>query len=288
MNCQLCGRPLTNSTSVIKGIGPNCINKLRPSGEDDERSVATLPFDGDVICMRNPDNGNPATNINQLIVRHSPTGFEWGYSGSGPADFALNILLHFVCLDVANMFYQRFKEEFIAPMAKYGGEIKGDVIREWLAQKVSETDLFKDNMMLKKKPFATDVEEIMKIKAHRERKARVKKEKKKKRKAKKPRKIERVKLLNKSVEKIRRENKARFVIVLAGTEDEVSMKVSNGKMSRKLKAQMEEMIKRCASVNNGNGLVGQGKSRIYATRLRDAVKIDFANEYTFVGHDGIN
>lgn len=30
--------------------------------------------------------------IRQRKVHHSPTGFEWGYMGSGPADLALNIL----------------------------------------------------------------------------------------------------------------------------------------------------------------------------------------------------
>lgn len=30
--------------------------------------------------------------LRQRIVYHSPTGFEWGYPGSGPADLALNIL----------------------------------------------------------------------------------------------------------------------------------------------------------------------------------------------------
>lgn len=28
------------------------------------------------------------------IVRHSPTGFEWGYCGSGPADLARSLLIH--------------------------------------------------------------------------------------------------------------------------------------------------------------------------------------------------
>lgn len=30
--------------------------------------------------------------LRHRIVYHSPTGFEWGYAGSGPADLALNIL----------------------------------------------------------------------------------------------------------------------------------------------------------------------------------------------------
>jgi len=32
-----------------------------------------------------------STNVPHHIVHHSPTGFEWGYGGSGPADLALNL-----------------------------------------------------------------------------------------------------------------------------------------------------------------------------------------------------
>lgn len=32
-----------------------------------------------------------ATNVPHNIVYHSPTGFEWGYYGSGPAELALNL-----------------------------------------------------------------------------------------------------------------------------------------------------------------------------------------------------
>jgi hypothetical protein len=67
------------------------------------------------------------------VVRHSPTGFEWGYSGSGPADLALSIVCHALDLrgdgrwasrlvrsDGRGLFieppYQRFKEEQIASL----------------------------------------------------------------------------------------------------------------------------------------------------------------------------
>jgi hypothetical protein len=49
------------------------------------------------------------------IPRHSPTGFEWAYSGSGPADLALAI-----CADAmrserdAERVYQAFKSRVIA------------------------------------------------------------------------------------------------------------------------------------------------------------------------------
>jgi len=48
-------------------------------------------------------------------VNHSPTGFEWGYGGSGPAQLAFAILLdHFGNPEVARAFHQDFKWYVIA------------------------------------------------------------------------------------------------------------------------------------------------------------------------------
>ena len=33
-------------------------------------------------------------HASQKVLNHSPDGFEWGYSGSGPAQLSLAILLH--------------------------------------------------------------------------------------------------------------------------------------------------------------------------------------------------
>lgn len=51
---------------------------------------------------------------------HSPNGFNWGYTGSGPAQLALAVLLEITDEQTAVRMHQRFKENFIAglPMAK--------------------------------------------------------------------------------------------------------------------------------------------------------------------------
>jgi hypothetical protein len=53
----------------------------------------------------------------QKIWNHSPDGFNWGYSGSGPAQLALAILLE---IKGSPNGYQIFKDEVIAaiPMDK--------------------------------------------------------------------------------------------------------------------------------------------------------------------------
>ena len=52
--------------------------------------TTTLP---DIVCRRGADGTAVVDGIRQSWVWHSPTGFEWSYGGSGPADLALNILL---------------------------------------------------------------------------------------------------------------------------------------------------------------------------------------------------
>ena len=49
------------------------------------------------------------------LRNHSPTGFAWGYTGSGPAQLALAILLHEgVAEKRALALYQRLKEQVVA------------------------------------------------------------------------------------------------------------------------------------------------------------------------------
>lgn len=47
------------------------------------------------------------------ISNHSPTGFEWGYRGSGPSQLSLAILLEVCGEDIARRYYHTFKEEVI-------------------------------------------------------------------------------------------------------------------------------------------------------------------------------
>jgi len=160
--CERCGRPLKDPESVKAGMGPVCRGKAgrahNNNKEDEDGSMLIEPWTGDVVCRRVPTGktdtaGQPilrrAVNVPWLVVSHSPDGFEWGYGGSGPADFALNILHLFLpprgdglsreklfrgeCSREAWLLHQDFKREFIASLPPEGGTIKGDVIRAWIA-----------------------------------------------------------------------------------------------------------------------------------------------------------
>jgi len=92
--------------------------------------------DQQVVSIRHA-NGN-VTFLKQRIVLHSPTGFGWGYGGSGPSDLALNMLFDYLlrtktkgarCL--ALDLHQSFKWGFIATQTK-DLSVSGERIGEWL------------------------------------------------------------------------------------------------------------------------------------------------------------
>jgi Family of unknown function (DUF6166) len=70
----------------------------------------------------------------QEVWNHSPTGFEFGYGGSGPAQLALAILLDFLNDEPrAVRLHQAFKFHFIGGIDHPGGVITGEEISTWIA-----------------------------------------------------------------------------------------------------------------------------------------------------------
>lgn len=73
-------------------------------GDEDERSV-TVQRDGRSYPL------NPRFDC----VNHSPTGFNWGYGGSGPAQLSFAILAdYFGDVEAARVLYQDFKSSVVA------------------------------------------------------------------------------------------------------------------------------------------------------------------------------
>jgi hypothetical protein len=66
-------------------------------------------------------------------VRHSPTGFSWGYGGSGPADLARSILWDFLGNEPAPWLYQAFKFAYVGRWPQDGNWVlPAEEIRQWL------------------------------------------------------------------------------------------------------------------------------------------------------------
>jgi hypothetical protein len=63
------------------------------------------------------------------LWNHSPSGFEWGYGGSGPAQLALAILADHLADDrQAFNFHHRFKWAVIAELPGRGWTLTGEQI----------------------------------------------------------------------------------------------------------------------------------------------------------------
>lgn len=67
------------------------------------------------------------------LVNHSPTGFEWGYAGSGPAQLALALLAHATNdTERALTLHQAFKTEVISKWPRdRGWKITAAEVRQW-------------------------------------------------------------------------------------------------------------------------------------------------------------
>jgi len=73
------------------------------------------------------------------LFNHSPTGFEWGYAGSGPAQLSLAILAMLMDDEVAVRLHQKFKFDFISPLSRdEDWELRSDQVHEWLKTKGAE------------------------------------------------------------------------------------------------------------------------------------------------------
>ena len=74
------------------------------------------------------------------LWNHSPTGFEWGYGGSGPAQLALAILAdHLGDDEQAFNFHHRFKWKVIAELPGRGWTITSEDI-ELVLQSLREAE----------------------------------------------------------------------------------------------------------------------------------------------------
>lgn len=157
--CLCCNRPLSVRESIERGLGPICAARETAIAESNEfGDKVDIPFNPetmDIVCRR--DENGLHFNIYQVFRHHSPSGLEFGYLGSGPADFALNIAALFtnhlneprtvtlwdkkkISL-TAWQLHQRLKEKFIATLPREGGTIKGDAIRQWVKSEIAASKL---------------------------------------------------------------------------------------------------------------------------------------------------
>lgn len=160
--CQRCGKPLSDPESMARGYGKICYMKLMKhiplNWNMEDNNYMKYEFEELAYeDMENLTNLKPITitgkqsnrqifigeegtsNLFELIPSesfqikmHSPDGFNWGYSGSGPAQLALAIILLYVKDEKwIYRLYQNFKWEVIAGLP-HGKDFKVTVdIGKW-------------------------------------------------------------------------------------------------------------------------------------------------------------
>ncbi len=93
--------------------------------------LETLPGPLDTVLYRTAEGRAVATLDH--IVRHSPTGIEWGYAGAGPADLALSLLARVAGMDLARRHYHAFLHEVVSSLPYDGGLVQAADVQAWLA-----------------------------------------------------------------------------------------------------------------------------------------------------------
>jgi hypothetical protein len=81
------------------------------------------------------------------LINHSPTGFAWGYNGSGPAQLAFAILAAVIGPEAASerTLYQRYKFDVIARLPRNESfVITEDEVKTWLAQQLGKVHIMSD------------------------------------------------------------------------------------------------------------------------------------------------
>jgi hypothetical protein len=90
---------------------------------------------GCVVWVVDGSGKRKPLNPSRELRNHSPTGFEWGYGGSGPAQLALAILAEHLGDDHAALkLYQDFKWACIAQIQDPNWSLSGEEINNCLAR----------------------------------------------------------------------------------------------------------------------------------------------------------
>jgi hypothetical protein len=78
------------------------------------------------------------------VANHSPTGFEWGYRGSGPAQLAAAILRSVTGdVEVAQLLHQHYKEDVIACLPQHGWVLHSEDVEAWVMQRIAGVQRFR-------------------------------------------------------------------------------------------------------------------------------------------------
>lgn len=85
------------------------------------------------------DGSSTALDPRYDLWNHSPSGFEWGYGGSGPAQLSLAMLAQVTGDDsFAIRMHQDFKAEIVSKIKERCWAVTDDVLLRWCVMKAEE------------------------------------------------------------------------------------------------------------------------------------------------------
>ena len=107
----------------MSGISdPQPIEQSHPSDDSDVVYVGYRRR-GRAIVEKQPGQKQVTPDRSLELANHSPSGFSWGYAGSGPAQLALVLLLdHTNDEEVALAEYMAFKTEVVSQLECTGSD----------------------------------------------------------------------------------------------------------------------------------------------------------------------
>ena len=101
-------------------IDSQSVEQTRPRSDRDVVYVGYRQR-GRAIVEKRPGEERLTPERSLELANHSPSGFEWGYGGSGPAQLALALLVDYTDdEEVALAHYTEFKTEVVSQLACTG------------------------------------------------------------------------------------------------------------------------------------------------------------------------
>ena len=103
--------------------------------------VGTRTAEGQCQVVKVTDQGETPLDPRLDLWNHSPTRFEFGYGGSGPAQTALAILAEVTGSDrLAVALHQSFKWKFVASCPREGFEFSEQDIVDWVEEEKAKLE----------------------------------------------------------------------------------------------------------------------------------------------------
>jgi hypothetical protein len=95
----------------------------RANRRDESVEYVGFSVDGRAVVLNLSERGRLTPERSLALVNHSPSGFEWGYGGSGPAQLALALLLDYTGDEAFALdHYQAFKTEVVSQLDCAGSD----------------------------------------------------------------------------------------------------------------------------------------------------------------------